>query len=220
MRLLKMIFNNYNDKIDMNKEKVDKTEFHEDSEGLTENDNTSDTMSDSCDCPDNEKSLTPEENDDTSNDNVQPKELSFEEKYNTLNDSYLRLMAEYDNYRKRTLKEKADLIKNGGVTVLTNILPVVDDFERALDTLTKTDESSSVIEGIKLIYDKFISYLAQQGVKKIETIGQPFDTEKLEAIATIPAPEESMKGKVIDCVQNGYMMYDKVLRFAKVVVGE
>lgn len=145
---------------------------------------------------------------------------SWEDKYVELNDSYLRLMAEYDNFRKRTIREKADLIKSGGATVLGNILPVIDDFERALGVLQTTEDLPSTIEGVKLIYDKFISYLSQQGVKPIEAIGQPFDTEQFEAIATIPAPEDDMKGKVIDCIQTGYMLYDKVLRHAKVVVGE
>ena len=147
-------------------------------------------------------------------------DVEKEEKYDALNDSHLRLIAEFDNFRKRTIREKADLIKSGGATVLTNLLPVVDDFERALGTLQTTDESAPVVEGIKLIYDKFINYLSQQGVKVIDAVGQPFDTEYFEAIATIPAPEEDMKGKVIDCVQTGYTLYDKVLRHAKVVVGE
>ncbi|MDR2384054.1 MAG: nucleotide exchange factor GrpE [Tannerella sp.] len=147
-------------------------------------------------------------------------EPSLEEKYVSLNDSYLRLMAEYDNYRKRTIREKADLIKSGGESVLKNILPVVDDFERALETLKKAEDMQSAVEGVQLIYDKFISYLLQQGVKKMDAISTLFDAEMYEAIATIPAPAEDKKGKVIDCVQAGYMMYDKVLRYAKVVVGE
>ncbi|MDR1114781.1 MAG: nucleotide exchange factor GrpE [Tannerella sp.] len=152
--------------------------------------------------------------------NVSKEEQSAEEKYARLNDTYLRLMAEFDNFRKRTLREKADLIKSGGATVLTGLLPVVDDIERALGTLSATEDVTSVVEGVKLIYDKFIGYLSQQGVKAIDAVGQPFDTELFEAIATIPAPDENMKGKVIDCVQTGYTLYDRVLRHAKVVVGE
>jgi molecular chaperone GrpE len=148
------------------------------------------------------------------------KESSSEERYTRLNDAHLRLMAEFDNFRKRTLREKAELIKSGGATVLINLLPVVDDFERALSTLNATENIPSVVEGVKLIYDKFMGYLSQQGVKSIDAIGKPFDTELFEAIATIPVPEEGMKGKVIDCVQTGYTLYDKVLRHAKVVVGE
>lgn len=145
----------------------------------------------------------------------------FETKYNELNDSHLRLRAEFDNYRKRTLREKADLIKMGGETALAGLLPVIDDFERALDTVKKTEDvSAAVAEGVELIYNKFMTYLAQQGVKPIEAIGQPFDTELFEAVATIPAPEEALKGKIVDCVQRGYTLYDKVIRHAKVVVGE
>ena len=147
-------------------------------------------------------------------------ESSYKDKYEALNDTHLRLIAEFDNFRKRTIREKADLIKSGGATVLTNLLPVVDDFERALSTLQNTEDITSATEGVKLIYDKFISYLSQQGVKVIEAVGQPFDTEYFEAIATIPASEDNMKGKVIDCVQTGYTLYDKVLRHSKVVVGE
>ena len=145
---------------------------------------------------------------------------NYKEKYETLNDSHLRLIAEFDNFRKRTIREKADLIKSGGATVLTNLLPIVDDFERALGTMQNTDGMTAAVEGVKLIYDKFIGYLSQQGVKVINAVGQSFDTEYFEAIATIPAPDESMKGKVIDCVQTGYTLYDKVLRHSKVVVGE
>jgi len=147
-------------------------------------------------------------------------EPSWEEKYAMLNDSHLRLIAEFDNFRKRTLREKADLIKSGGASVLENMLPVIDDFERALDTLQKTDDIASTVEGVKLIYEKFINYLSQQGVKKMDAIGQPFDTDLYEAIATFPVPEEGRKGQVIDCTQTGYKLYDKVLRHAKVVVGE
>ena len=148
------------------------------------------------------------------------KEPSWEEKCHTLNDSYLRLNAEFDNYRKRTIREKADLIKSGGATAMANLLPVIDDFERAINMLQTTDDLTSAIEGVKLIYDKFINYLSQQGVKVIETIDQPFNTDFFEAIATFPVPEKDRKGLVIDCVQTGYKIYDKVLRHAKVVVGE
>lgn len=145
---------------------------------------------------------------------------TLQKKYNELNDSHLRLMAEFDNYRKRTLREKADLIKTGAETALKNLLPVVDDFERALQNIRGSEDAKAIKEGVELIYSKFISYLAQQGVKPIEAVGKPFDTEQFEAIATIPAPEPDLKGKVLDCVQTGYTLHDKVLRHAKVVVGE
>jgi len=152
------------------------------------------------------------------------KELSrptnWEEKYDELNDAYLRLMAEFDNYRKRTLREKADLIKTGGETVLTNLLPVIDDFERALNNIHQTEDITAVIQGIELIYSKFMACLSQQGVKVIETKDQPFNTELYEAVAVIPSSEEKLKGKVLDCIQTGYKLYDKVIRHAKVVVGE
>lgn len=144
----------------------------------------------------------------------------YKKKYEELNEAHLRLRAEFDNYRKRTLREKADLIKNGGETALKNLLPVVDDFERAMQNISKTEDVAAVKEGLDLIYSKFMTYLSQQGVKPIEAIGKPFDTELFEAIATIPAPEADMKGKVIDCVQTGYSLFDKVIRHAKVVVGE
>ena len=146
--------------------------------------------------------------------------VDWEEKYNQQNDTYLRLMAEFDNYRKRTLREKADLIKSGGEAVLTDLLPVIDDFERALNNVKNTEDITAVIQGLELIYAKFIAYLLQQGVKVIETKDQLFNTELYEAIATIPVPDETLKGKILDCIQTGYTLYDKVIRHAKVVVGE
>ena len=146
--------------------------------------------------------------------------IDWEAKYNQQNDVYLRLMAEFDNYRKRTLREKAELIKCGGEAVLTDMLPVIDDFERALNNVKNTEEISAVIQGLELIYTKFVAYLLQQGVKVIETNDQLFNTELYEAVATIPAPEEALKGKILDCIQTGYTLYDKVIRHAKVVVGE
>jgi molecular chaperone GrpE len=137
-----------------------------------------------------------------------------------LNDAHLRLRAEFDNYRKRTMREKADLIKSGGEAALTALLPVVDDLERALSNIRKAEDVESVKEGVELICNKFAGYLSQQGVKPIEAVGQPFDPDKFDAIATIPAPGDEAKGKVLDCVQTGYTLYDKIIRHAKVVVGE
>ena len=135
-------------------------------------------------------------------------------------DKYLRLSAEFDNYRKRTMKEKAELILNGGEKSLSSILPVVDDFERAIKTMETATDVNAVKEGVELIYNKFMAVLAQNGVKVIETKDQPLDTDYHEAIAVIPAPSEAQKGKILDCVQTGYTLNDKVLRHAKVVVGE
>jgi molecular chaperone GrpE len=202
-------------------ENHDQTNLQGASEKKSENAVQSDNMSDEVTEEENNKEENAGEDfaDDPSSCRNEKDPLQ-EEKYVALNDSYLRLMAEYDNYRKRTLREKAELIKSGGAAVLENLLPVIDDFERALGTLQSTEDLPSVIEGVKLIYSKFISYLSQQGVKAIEATGKPFDTEQFEAIAIVPATEEDLKGKVIDCVQTGYMLYDKVLRHAKVVVGE
>ena len=135
-------------------------------------------------------------------------------------DKYLRLSAEFDNYRKRTMKEKAELILNGGEKSLSSILPVVDDFERAIKTMETATDVQAVKEGVELIYNKFMATLAQNGVKVIETKDQPLNTDYHEAIAVIPAPSEAQKGKILDCVQTGYMLNDKVIRHAKVVVGE
>ena len=135
-------------------------------------------------------------------------------------DKYLRLSAEFDNYRKRTMKEKEELILNGGEKSLSSILPVVDDFERAIKTMETATDVQAVKEGVELIYNKFMATLAQNGVKVIETKDQPLNTDYHEAIAVIPAPSEAQKGKILDCVQTGYTLNDKVLRHAKVVVGE
>ncbi|KGO01989.1 nucleotide exchange factor GrpE [Porphyromonas gulae] len=137
-----------------------------------------------------------------------------------LNDTHLRLMAEYDNYRKRTLKEKSELIRNGGEKVLVDLLPVIDDFERALNNLGDMSEPAAIKEGVELIYSKFMDYLQKQGVKKIETADLPFDADLFDAVAMIPAPSAEQKGKVIDCVKTGYTLNDKVIRHAHVVVGE
>lgn len=118
-------------------------------------------------------------------------------------DKYLRLSAEFDNYRKRTMKEKAELILNGGEKSLSSILPVVDDFERAIKTMETATDVNAVKEGVELIYNKFMAVLAQNGVKVIETKDQPLDTDYHEAIAVIPAPSEAQKGKILDCVQTG-----------------
>lgn len=135
-------------------------------------------------------------------------------------DKYLRLSAEFDNYRKRTMKEKAELILNGGEKSISSILPIVDDFERALKNMETATDVAAVKEGVELIYNKFMSVLGQNGVKVIETKEQPLDTDYHEAIAVIPAPNEALKGKILDCVQTGYILNDKVIRHAKVIVGE
>ena len=137
-----------------------------------------------------------------------------------LKDTHLRLVAEYDNYRKRTLKEKSELIRSGGEKVLGDLLPVVDDLDIALQNLDKATDLEALKEGMHLIHSKFLDYLQRQGVRPIETTGQDFNEEYHEAIATFPATEEAQKGKVIDCVKKGYTLNDKVLRHASVVVGQ
>ncbi|HRZ98969.1 MAG TPA: nucleotide exchange factor GrpE [Paludibacter sp.] len=137
-----------------------------------------------------------------------------------LNDKNLRLMAEFDNYRKRTLKERSDLFKTAGESVLVNMLPLVDDFERALKAMETTDDVKAVKEGVELIYTKFIAFLLQNGVKSIPTENELFNTDIHEAITTFPAPTDDLKGKIIECVSKGYTMNEKVIRFSKVVVGE
>lgn len=142
------------------------------------------------------------------------------EKLTELTDKHLRLQAEFDNFRRRTMKEKADLIKSGGESVLVNILPVIDDFERALDSIKEVPEEDPGKQGTLLIYSKFKEFLKQNNVKEIDALGNEFDVDHHEALTKIPAPEEKLKGKVVDVIQKGYQLNDKVIRFAKVVVGE
>lgn len=132
---------------------------------------------------------------------------------------YLMLMADFDNYRKRMLREKADLLKNAAERTLLDLLPIVDDFERGL-AASKDENADAVRQGMELIYNKLIKYLEAKGVKPIETTGETFNADVAEAIAMIPAPSEDLKGKILDTTQKGYMINDKVLRHAKVVVGE
>ncbi len=136
------------------------------------------------------------------------------------NNRYLFLVADFDNYRKRTLQEKQDLIKNGGQKVLEGILPVVDDIERAIEAIAQGGDLDSLKEGVDLIHNKLMSYLKANNVEPIESTGELFDTDFHEAVTTFPAPSEDQKGKVIDTVQKGYTLNDKVLRHAKVVVGQ
>lgn len=137
-----------------------------------------------------------------------------------LKDRLLRQMAEFDNYRKRTMKEKADIILNGSAGVVTDILPVIDDLERAVANSAKSEDYNALKEGVELIYNKLMHILEQKGLQKISPKNEPFDTDFHEAIAMIPAPSEDLKGKVLDCAIDGYKLNDKVLRHAKVAVGE
>jgi len=153
--------------------------------------------------------------------NTHKKELEeMANKLIDMNDKYLRLSAEFDNYRKRTLKEKMDLTKMGGEAVLLKILPVVDNLERAVQAIRETSEIDAVKEGIELIYSKFEEFLKQNGVQAIECLNQDFDSDVQEAITKIPSPTPEQKGKVVDVIEKGYFLHDRVIRFAKVVVGD
>ncbi|MDY0279806.1 MAG: nucleotide exchange factor GrpE [Salinivirgaceae bacterium] len=136
------------------------------------------------------------------------------------NDKYVRLVAEFDNYKKRTLRERIDLIKSAGQDILIDILPVVDDFERAIATIDTAKDIEGVKVGVNLIYGKFLEFLKQKGVVAIDAMSLELDTDKHEAITKIPAPNEELKGRIVDVITKGYYLNDKVIRFAKVVVGE
>lgn len=157
----------------------------------------------------------------------EPRELTVEEKLaeaeakiEKLNNAMLYKVAEFENYRKRTIKEKADLILNGGEKTITSLLPVLDDLERAMQHMNDATDVASLREGVELIINKLNNVLSEQGLKRIDTKDADFTTDLHEAIAFIPAPTDDLKGKVIDCVQAGYMLNEKVIRYAKVAVGQ
>lgn len=133
---------------------------------------------------------------------------------------YLFLMAEFDNFRKRTLKEKSEIIRNAGENVFKGLLPIVDDFERGLKASENSEDASEIREGMQLIYNKLIKYLSQNGVKEFDPEDKVYDADRHEAISAVPVPDEEQKGKILDTVEKGYMINDKVLRHAKVVVGQ
>ncbi|MBR1543317.1 MAG: nucleotide exchange factor GrpE [Muribaculaceae bacterium] len=157
-----------------------------------------------------------EANEATAEDKISELEAQLKEK----DKEYLFLAADFQNYRKRTLQEKQDLIKNGARDALLRLLPVVDDFERALKAMEESTTDDAQLEGVKLIYNKFMKYLKDENVTPIESTGKEFDVELHDAVTTFPAADESQKGKVIDTVLTGYLINDKVLRHAKVVVGQ
>jgi molecular chaperone GrpE len=181
----------------------------------------------------NEKEPINQTEDNTVSNNDQPTEettvenspenenqsVNYEAKIAELNDKYLRLYSEFDNYRKRTIKEKSDIIRSAGEDVFKAIIPSIDDFERAIKANENVTEVEPIKEGITLIYHKLKLACTQKGLEPIESIGKPFDVDLMESITNIPAPSDDMKGKVIDEVEKGYKLGDKVIRFAKVVVG-
>jgi len=167
-----------------------------------------------------------EAQEDTAEENTQ-EEVSVEEQLQKaqeeiqhLKDNHLRQLAEFDNYRKRTLKEKAELILNGGEKVMTALLPILDDLARAQENIEKNQDYNTLKEGVDLIVKKLYKVLGEQGLSVIEAEGQPFDTDYFEAVALVPVEDDAQKGKIIDCVQTGYKLNDKVIRHAKVVVGQ
>ena len=169
---------------------------------------------------------TPAENDEATEEvaegavSLEDENAKLKEELEKEKREYLFLMAEFDNFRKRTVKEKGELIKNASESVLKGLLPIVDDFERGLDASAKIDDPAEIRKGMELIYQKLIKYLEQNGVKAIESTGNQFDAEIHEAIAMVPVQDESQKGIVIDTPTKGYTLNDKVLRHAKVVVGQ
>lgn len=152
-------------------------------------------------------------------DNCQKQYDELKEKYEELNDRYLRLYSEFDNYRKRTNKEKLELIKSASESLIIDLLPVLDDFDRALKAFEDHNADPELIAGVELIYNKLFNILKQKGLKPMDSMGKDFDTDYHEALTKIPAPSEDMKGKVVDVIQKGYLLNDKIIRFAKVVVG-
>ena len=148
------------------------------------------------------------------------KETSAEDRYKELNEKYIRIHAEFDNYRKRSNKEKIDLISTAGEGIIKDLLPIIDDFERAIDNNVKVEDIELVREGFVLIFNKFKGILESKGLKPMDSPGDAFDVDIHEAISNIPAPKKKLKGKVIEAVEKGYYLNNKVIRFAKVVVGQ
>lgn len=173
----------------------------------------------------NEQNEQNESNDQVQDETPQsdPKDAKIKEleaKSAELNDKYLRLYSEFDNFRKRTVKEKSELIQAGGEDVFKSILPVIDDFERAIKSNSESSDVKAVNDGVKLIYNKLKSTLTQKGLEEMKTLGEAFNPDIHEAITNIPAPSDDMKGKVVDELEKGYSLNGKIIRFAKVVIGQ
>lgn len=175
-------------------------------------DNSQETIKEKVDANEVETDATNEQATDEINE--------LKEQLASLQDKYLRQIAEFDNYRKRILKEKSELILNGGEKVISSLLPVLDDFERALINIKKGGDETTLLQGTELIYQKLLSTLESQGLSKIKTEKEDFNTDFHEAVAMVPVDDESMKGKVVDCVQTGYTLNNKVIRHSKVAVGQ
>jgi len=205
--------NSYNKEVKMenNEQKEIKDEQQAQSAPQQDTDNTAES--------DNKQDKTSDAGTDNPSQNADNGE-DLQKKYDELNDRYLRLMAEFDNYRKRTLKEKMDLTKYAEEDVIKGILPVVDNMERAIKSLESATDINAVKEGIDLIYKKFMEFLEKRGIKEIEALNKELDTDLHEAVTKFAAPSDDLKGKIIDVIEKGYYLHDKVIRYAKVVVGE
>jgi len=195
------------------KEKVESQDIEETQAGSQEQATKKDTTNDSA-----EENPDSSENEEQNEYQIAMTEL--QKKHDTVNDKYLRLYSEFENFRRRTAKEKLDLMKNAGSDFVGDVLPVVDDFDRAIELNENNNDSEALKEGFKLIHNKLLNILKNKGLKPMDSINEPFDTEYHEAITNIPALSEDMKGKVIDVAEKGYFFNDKVLRYAKVVVGQ
>lgn len=181
------------------------------------------SMEDNEQVEDNSENLQENDLDANQDHSIQEEEsspmLELEEKVTAINDKYLRLYSDFENFRKRTAKEKIDLITNGNANLLKKVIPVMDDFERAIESNKDIDDPETLKEGFKLIATKFKSIIEAEGVKEMKSNGEPFDVEYHEAITRIPAPDNTLIGKVVDTTEKGYFLNDNVLRYAKVVVG-
>ncbi len=155
----------------------------------------------------------------TKEDKLLEEKEALQQKYDELNDRFLRLYSEFDNFRKRTAKEKLELIKSASQDLIVDLLPVLDDFERGLKAFEEHHADPELIKGVELIYNKFYNILKQRGLKPMDSMGKEFNTDWHEALTNIPAPSDDLKGKVVDVIQTGYLLNDKVIRYAKVVVG-
>lgn len=167
-----------------------------------------------------EVSVTEEPEEVSEEEELEEKEKSSEEIIQELQDKYIRLSADFDNYRKRTLKEKMDLIKLAGEDILLKLLPVMDDFDRALQTMNEATDCKAMKDGVDLIHNKFKEFLSSNGIKEISAKNEEFNTDLHEAVTKVPSPSKKMKGKIVDVVEKGYFLHDKVIRYSKVVIGE
>jgi len=191
---------------------MQKKETHEPEENIENQDNNSNS--------DNKTDNKESSAENAGNNNAQDKTAELEQKANELNEKYLRLYSEFDNYRKRTIREKSDIIKTAAEDVFKALLPIIDDFERAIKANENIDDASAIKEGVHLIYNKLKNTTQQKGLVSFESIGNSFDSDIMEAITHVPATDDSQKGKVIDEVEKGYKLGDKVIRFAKVIVAQ